>query len=331
MCGIDRPRLSVDVGYWVRIVTAFSFAVWAAFHLSNQGFSFLSAGLIGVCVYVGLRWGLAWIVRTHHWRDRGSYNVDKEKCPNCNAYRYRQSGDWVLRCHECGWTAGWPIVRWITKSVPAVQLRRTVLGPNLFVVIIASVLLISGATAGVGVGEINSTLHDAVSSADWTTDSELNRTKIELKVHQFVNQERRERGLSPLEFDKGLREIARYHSRDMAVNGYFAHTAPDGESMEDRYDKFGYSCRVNIGGDRYMTGGENIAYTYAYTTIDTKWGEVSYDGNETKIARGIVKQWMHSAGHRKNILRPYWNAEGIGIYIIEVDSGTRVYATQNFC
>ncbi|MFB6197330.1 MAG: CAP domain-containing protein, partial [Halobacteriaceae archaeon] len=251
---------------------------------------------------------------------------------------------------------------WVTRSVPAVQLRRTIVGPKLVVVVVAASLVLSGATAGLTVGAMqksiagltaedttlggdlgpragqgpNATGTPSHSPAQTTRtrsadDAGLNRTKIELLVHKFVNQERRERGLEPLDFDQQLQKIARYHSRDMATHRYFAHTAPDGETMGDRYEKFGYSCRISIGDNRYMTGAENIAYTYAYATIDTKWGEVSYNGNETQIARGLVKQWMHSPGHRKNILKPYWENEGIGVYIIEVGSKTRVYATQNFC
>jgi uncharacterized protein YkwD len=40
---------------------------------------------------------------------------------------------------------------------------------------------------------------------------------------------------------------------------------------------------------------------------------------------------MNSTGHRENILKSHWENEGIGIYIIEIDGKTRVYATQNFC
>lgn len=40
---------------------------------------------------------------------------------------------------------------------------------------------------------------------------------------------------------------------------------------------------------------------------------------------------MNSTGHRKNILRDYWQNEGIGVYFVEIDGKARVYATQNFC
>jgi uncharacterized protein YkwD len=40
---------------------------------------------------------------------------------------------------------------------------------------------------------------------------------------------------------------------------------------------------------------------------------------------------MNSTGHRENILRPFWESEGIGVAIEDVNGQTRVYATQNFC
>jgi len=159
----------------------------------------------------------------------------------------------------------------------------------------------------------------------------LNSTQIELAAHRAVNQEREERGLAKLQHDAELVEIARYHSSDMIQREYFAHVGPDGESMGDRYDMHSYNCRVPISDNRYATGAENIAYTYPDRDISTEYGTVDYDGNETKIGQGLVRQWMRSPGHRENILRQYWQQEGIGIVIGEVDGERRIYATQNFC
>ncbi|WP_415381505.1 CAP domain-containing protein [Halosimplex sp. TS25] len=167
------------------------------------------------------------------------------------------------------------------------------------------------------------------------TDSEgteLDVSKVEYAIHNRVNEIRTERDLSRLRMAPKLRAAARYHSRDMAEDGYFAHTSPGGETRADRYDRFGYQCRVDTGvGNEYVTGGENIAYTWANVTVESDDGSTSYGGNETAIGRGIVAQWMDSAGHRENVLRSYWEHEGIGVAAAEVDGETKVYATQNFC
>ena len=151
--------------------------------------------------------------------------------------------------------------------------------------------------------------------------SGLNSDEIEQLVHAKVNEKRDLEGLSKLSFDKDLAEIARYHSKDMAQNDYFAHTSPDGEEMEDRYDRFGYDCRADMGGNQYATGGENI-FKQSFT---------GFTFTNEELANETVEGWMQSPGHRENLLQEYWNTEGIGVYIEEEGSETTVYVTQNFC
>jgi uncharacterized protein YkwD len=143
-------------------------------------------------------------------------------------------------------------------------------------------------------------------------------------MHQYVNDERTERGLDALAFDADLRTIARSHSEDMATRGYFSHVSPEGDDFSDRYERAGYECRAPTGDGTYLTGGETIAQTWYDTPVS---GGVQYT-TEAELARGIVDQWMNSSGHRSNILADAWRNEGIGIYV--TDEG-KVYATQNFC
>lgn len=153
--------------------------------------------------------------------------------------------------------------------------------------------------------------------------AELNRTEIEYAVHEQVNDQRADHELEALEFDDELREVARYHSRDMAEEGYFAHTSPDGDTLGDRYNRFGYDCRVPTGDGRYATGGENL-YMIEFPTS-------TYD--EAEIAEEAVDGWMNSEGHRENMLADHWEHQGIGVVVTEVDDGdaVAVYVTQNFC
>ncbi|WP_439026350.1 CAP domain-containing protein [Haloarchaeobius sp. DT45] len=144
---------------------------------------------------------------------------------------------------------------------------------------------------------------------------------LEGLVHEAVNDRRATRGLSPLGDDPALAEIARYHSRDMAQNDYFAHTAPDGETVGDRYDAFGYDCHIRTGSLTYANGGENIYYTSFVGTAYT----------EHELAERAVDGWMDSPSHRENLLRPYWNDEGIGVWVLQEGGRTHVYVTQNFC
>jgi uncharacterized protein YkwD len=158
--------------------------------------------------------------------------------------------------------------------------------------------------------------------------SDLDGSRVEKRVHDYVNEHRAEHGLASLDFDTDLREIARYHSEDMAANDYFAHTSPSGETTSDRYEKFGYDCRADAGDGTYYTGAENIAYTYYDQRVRTGDGETVRYTNADELAQGIVRGWMNSEGHRENILMEAWDREGIGVFV--TDEG-KVYATQNFC
>ncbi|WP_049971850.1 CAP domain-containing protein [Haladaptatus cibarius] len=155
----------------------------------------------------------------------------------------------------------------------------------------------------------------------------FDRSEVERYVHQFVNEERTERGLNAISFDTELRDIARGHSEDMATRNYFSHTSPEGENFADRYEQAGYICQASTGDGSYLTGGENIAQTWYDTPINSGDETVRYT-TERELARGIVDQWMNSQGHRENILTDSWQNEGIGIYVTE---DGQVYATQNFC
>jgi uncharacterized protein YkwD len=108
----------------------------------------------------------------------------------------------------------------------------------------------------------------------------------------LINAQRSAHGVRALRLDHRLSRAARRHSRDMVAHGYFAHDSQNGT---------GFSARIASTG--WMTGrsrwnvGENLA-----------WGTGSL-----ATPRSIVAAWMHSAGHRHNILQPRFRLIGIGI------------------
>jgi uncharacterized protein YkwD len=131
-------------------------------------------------------------------------------------------------------------------------------------------------------------------------------TQVEHAIHNRVNQIRTDHGLSPLAYNGDLADVAAYHSDDMAEREYLSHTSPEGETMSDRYERFGITCQG---------WGENVLFNHA--------------ANDTPAAaaRQCVDQWMDSPGHRQNILSENWTAQGLGVAV--TDDG-RLYATQNF-
>jgi uncharacterized protein YkwD len=122
--------------------------------------------------------------------------------------------------------------------------------------------------------------------------------EIERGMLTLVNEERAKEGLAPLEWDPGLTEVARKHSRDMFERGYFSHYNPDNLSPFDR---------MLEGGVTFEVAGENLAYA---PTL-----EVAHQG------------LMNSPGHRENILRSEFGRLGIGV----IDGGSSgIMFTQNF-
>lgn len=133
----------------------------------------------------------------------------------------------------------------------------------------------------------------------------------ELEVLRLFNIERSKGGFCggtvriapsrPLIMDASLRMAARAHSSDMSLRNYFSHTSLDGRTWLNRIYASGF-----VG---YATG-ENIAA--GYTTPGA-----------------VVKGWMSSPGHCRNILNPYSTLIGIG-WSYRVSSNYRFYWTADF-
>ncbi|MED3564260.1 CAP domain-containing protein, partial [Bacillus xiapuensis] len=129
-----------------------------------------------------------------------------------------------------------------------------------------------------------------------TTQSSGTLSANEQKVVDLTNQERAKYGLPALKVDLTLSKMAHEKSRDMSANGYFSHTSPTYGSPFDMMKKYGIT---------YNYAGENIAM-----------GQ--------KTPEEVVKAWMNSEGHRKNILNPNYNYIGVG-YVADGN-----YWTQEF-
>ncbi|HQY98844.1 MAG TPA: CAP domain-containing protein [Propionicimonas sp.] len=103
----------------------------------------------------------------------------------------------------------------------------------------------------------------------------------------------------PLTWSAPLAQAASAHSADMASANYFSHYSTDGTSPFTRIKATGY---------RYSSAGENIAAGY-----------------DTPSA--VVKAWLKSPGHCKNIMKKGYTQLGIG-YAEGGKYGT--YWTQDF-
>jgi uncharacterized protein YkwD len=118
----------------------------------------------------------------------------------------------------------------------------------------------------------------------FTYDKAKVRPFLEMKMLEMVNKERAKEGLKPLKADPEMSRVARAHSRDMFVRGYFAHNDPEGKTPFDR---------MRSAGVQFSAAGENLALAQTL-----------------EIAHINL---MNSPGHRANILHPSFGRLGIGI------------------
>jgi uncharacterized protein YkwD len=129
--------------------------------------------------------------------------------------------------------------------------------------------------------------------------------ELEARAVEAVNAERRARGLTALEIDPRLGEVARAHSRDMARKGYFSHVAPDGTNVQQRVRRRGLD---------FVRVGENLHKS------------VNYEDPVTVA----VRSWLESPHHRELMLSPDFRLAGMGVAVNDagVVHFTQVFLTQ---
>lgn len=121
------------------------------------------------------------------------------------------------------------------------------------------------------------------------SEDEILRRETEEGIFQVINQAREERGFSLLRQDPRLQQVARRHSQDMADRRFFAHFNPDGRDVVERLQT------ANI--TDFTTAGENI---FSKKKVEDP-------------APIVVREWLSSPGHRKNVLNPRYTVGGVGI------------------
>ena len=109
----------------------------------------------------------------------------------------------------------------------------------------------------------------------------------------LLNHERTSRGLKALRQNPGLQSTAQSYAQQMDERNFFDHVSPGGSTMVERIKRGSDYLRSG----RSWTVGENLA-----------WGA----GGAERFDK-IVRAWMQSSGHRKNILNGRFRDIGIGI------------------
>ena len=159
---------------------------------------------------------------------------------------------------------------------------------------------------------ITNTVTDTANSL---TPKPLDTNAVAHDIHNMINEQRKANGLQPLSWNPSLAQAGLNHSTDMAKRNYFDHNDPEGHDFLYRYSQVGFNCQIPTSSNEYSEGGENISWLEGYY-------------GEENIASQTVTGWMNSAGHRTNILTPYFQSEGVGV--AESEDG-KIYATEDFC
>jgi uncharacterized protein YkwD len=120
-----------------------------------------------------------------------------------------------------------------------------------------------------------------------------------------TNTYRAQSGCPPLRENAQLDQAALQHSQDMALNGYFDHTSPSGQTPWDRIHTAGY---------QYSAAAENIAAGYS-----TPEAVIDAFFNETPP----------NDGHRRNLLNCSLRDVGFG-FAYRGGSPYGSYWTQDF-
>ena len=128
---------------------------------------------------------------------------------------------------------------------------------------------------------------EVVERRNWLEEDVTSLSQEEREMLFLLNQERKNRGLTPLKVDYNLLKVARAKSQDMIDRDYFGHYAESGPFKDG---PFKVIKSLNID---YYSAGENIA-----GAPEVDWAH---------------RELMNSPTHRKNILKADFTHVGIGI------------------
>lgn len=109
--------------------------------------------------------------------------------------------------------------------------------------------------------------------------------RIERAVFRAVNRVRRRRGLQRLRPAPRMSFVAIFHSRDQAANRFISHSGSDGTPFYARI--------------RRVTNARMVGETI-----------IEYRGATT--GRRIVRAWMSSPAHRRQLMTPGYRRIGVG-------------------
>ncbi len=158
-----------------------------------------------------------------------------------------------------------------------------------------------------------------------SNSSDLDYSLVSRHIIYYTNIERLKHGLPMFRYNPILQAGAQRHSQYMADHKYMSHRE---SVLKDPQDRVKASCKpedkecmnqfenpVKVPGVPYLVCCSENVYDYH-----------DADSTEEGLAKGMVKGWMNSPGHRANILDKDTSAMGAFV----VPNAGRRYGTQVF-
>jgi uncharacterized protein YkwD len=202
------------------------------------------------------------------------------------------------------------------------------------------------------------------------TQPQINTNELEMRIHELTNQERAKYGMTPVQWDDVISNVARDHSSDMAINNYFEHTDSKGIDAPDRGIINGYvqcgdlqAVQLSIAYENDRKRFESTGNTdqALYNKLQQNYNELNKLNKEKKLHQGFSENIFQnnlysSITYINGVPNYHWNSleeiakttvEGwmkspghrenlLGYHTSEgigvaIASDDKVYITQNFC
>ena len=171
----------------------------------------------------------------------------------------------------------------------------------------------------------------------------LNLELLQAAIFHATNLERSKK--RQFKYGKNLEKGASFHSTEMEVKGFFSHTNRKNKKYKTpfhrakkfnaKYAVIGENILEEIALDYknnsvYDSKLENGIYVFSHHNNGKRIRELTYK----EIANKMVDSWMHSPGHKANILRKNYTYLGVGVAIKKSPYGAddlpTIFATQLF-
>ena len=137
----------------------------------------------------------------------------------------------------------------------------------------------------------------ALAGTAWPQNMAAEAAGAEQELFRLTNRDRGAAGLPELEWNEWLAQAALKHAEEMARHRTLSHQLPGEPGLRDRI------AATEL---RSNSEGENVA-------LGTGAAQIQDD-------------WMHSPGHRANILDPKYNAIGVAV----IRRGDQLFAVADF-